>query len=87
MKCLETRRTPEGYRRRRYELDDGSRVTTIEVPIDMWVRHPRTARRAHVAACRPRAEQMLRAGSTIKAVAYDLDVPYASVRLWAAALK
>ena len=36
MKCLETRKTPDGYKRRRYELDDGQRQTTIEIPMDLW---------------------------------------------------
>lgn len=36
MKCLETRRTPEGFKRRRYQQDDGQRFTTIEVPAELW---------------------------------------------------
>lgn len=36
MKCLETRRTPEGFRRRRYQRDDGVRFSTIEVPAELW---------------------------------------------------
>lgn len=35
MKCLETRRTADGFKRRRYE-DNGVRFTTIEVPITVW---------------------------------------------------
>lgn len=87
MKCLETRRTAEGHRRRRYQLDDGSRVSTIEVPVDLWERHQRTVRAAAVSAARPRAEQMLRAGAPIKTVAYDLNLSYSTVRRWAAEIK
>lgn len=46
-RCLETRRTPEGFRRRRYE-QDGVRFTTIEVPLEVWkgsVRHDQVPRR------------------------------------------
>jgi hypothetical protein len=32
VKCLETRRTPDGFVRRRYLMDNGSRLTTIEAP-------------------------------------------------------
>lgn len=32
MKCLSTRTTPNGLKRRRYLLDDGRRLTTYEVP-------------------------------------------------------
>lgn len=35
MKCLETRRTADGFKRRRYE-DNGVRFTTIEVPVTVW---------------------------------------------------
>jgi len=36
MKCLETRTTVEGFKRRRYSDDTGQRFTTIEVPIETW---------------------------------------------------
>lgn len=32
MKCLETRTRSDGIRTRRYELDDGRRITMLEVP-------------------------------------------------------
>lgn len=32
MKCLSTRKRPDGLTRRRYLLDDGHRESTIEVP-------------------------------------------------------
>jgi transcriptional regulator NrdR family protein len=31
VKCLETRNTPKGFRRRRYLLDDNTRLTTYEI--------------------------------------------------------
>lgn len=35
--CLETRTTPEGFKRRRYLLADGvTRMTTMEVPLQVW---------------------------------------------------
>jgi len=33
MKCLSTRTRHDGMKVRRYELDDGSRITTIEIPV------------------------------------------------------
>lgn len=35
-RCLETRITPEGFKRRRYQSPTGVRSTTIEVPIELW---------------------------------------------------
>lgn len=32
MKCLETRTRPDGIKARRYQLDDGRRITTFELP-------------------------------------------------------
>ena len=36
MKCLETRRRPDGTRWRRYRGPDGQIVTTVEVPESVW---------------------------------------------------
>lgn len=36
MKCLETRTTPEGFKRRRYENEDGLRTTTVEIPLSVF---------------------------------------------------
>lgn len=36
MKCLETRTTRDGFRRRRYRTDYGTTITTIEVPEAIW---------------------------------------------------
>lgn len=54
MRCLETRETAEGYRRRRYETATGQRHTTIEVPIEVWRRVNSVGRQ------RNRAEQVSR---------------------------
>lgn len=37
-RCLSTRATPEGFKRRRYEDERGERRTTIEVPLELWHR-------------------------------------------------
>lgn len=36
MKCLSTRTTPDGFKRRRYEAKTGARHTTIEIPAELW---------------------------------------------------
>lgn len=36
MRCLSTRLTPDGFKRRRYELEPGVRFSTIEVPVEVW---------------------------------------------------
>ena len=33
MKCLETRTRADGIKSRRYELEDGRRMTTLELPV------------------------------------------------------
>ena len=35
-RCLETRTTPDGFKTRRYEREDGTRFSTIEVPLPTW---------------------------------------------------
>jgi hypothetical protein len=35
-KCLETRMTGEGFVRRRYQMVDGSRLTTYEIPSSVF---------------------------------------------------
>jgi len=35
-RCLETRATAEGFKRRRYEDEGGARRTTIEIPLELW---------------------------------------------------
>ena len=36
MRCLETRTTAEGFKRRRYEDRHGTRSTTIEIPVALF---------------------------------------------------
>lgn len=91
MKCLETRRTPEGFRRRRYE-QDGVRFTTIEVPIEVWrgaVRHDRVAERLaawHRAqsqlALKQRALRLLAEGWKPIAVAHETGFTERAVQRW-----
>lgn len=38
MKCLATRQTADGFRRRRYESPTGHRFSTVEVPLEVWNR-------------------------------------------------
>ncbi len=38
MKCLETRTTPEGFKRRRYRTASNVIQRTIEVPLELWDR-------------------------------------------------
>lgn len=57
MKCLETRETEEGYKRRRYETAAGHRFTTIEVPMEIWKRVNSVGRQRDRAAEAARALQ------------------------------
>ena len=92
-RCLETRRTPEGFRRRRYE-QDGVRFTTIEVPLKVWREVARADRvRAAVerhrrvqaaATLRTQALQLLSEGWKPSAVASHLNVADSTVRSWRA---
>ena len=90
-RCLETRRTPEGFRRRRYE-QDGVRFTTIEVPVEVWRAVARPDRIARALAGRENAaaqarrralgEHLLAQGWKPAAVANELNVSEAAVRQW-----
>lgn len=93
MKCIETRLTPEGFKRRRYVNNDGSRHTTYEVPatvlktlgrrrmaeaMETWVRG-QDARKA----VRERHEKivaMLADGAKPTAVAHEVGVSDERVR-------
>lgn len=78
-KCLETRKDPQGFRRRRYRRVDGAVFRTIEVPLEVWVgavRHDRVPERAAKKdrelarqALRAEALRMLAAGETPVVVA------------------
>lgn len=84
MKCLETRRRPDGLKVRRYRTDDGVTVRTIEIPIEVFrglVPRDRLAARlagrmAEVErqTKKQRALTMLRDGVKPVAIANDLGV-------------
>ncbi len=91
MKCLETRKTAEGWTRRRYERDDGTRVTTLELPLTVIKNIGTGKLRAAAAkfnrgeAARQRAARVReaiaeRADWKAVAVAHDLGVTEARVR-------
>lgn len=92
MKCLETRKTPEGFKRRRYQRDDGLRVTTIEVPLSVWNSINRQGRGADRAAqwnrarnreaIRARAVALVREGWKTIAVASELGLAVRSINRW-----
>ncbi len=84
MKCLETRRRPDGLKVRRYRTDEGVTVRTIELPMEVFrsiVRSEKLEARvaAHKRAIetktkRERALTMLRAGVKPVAIANDLGL-------------
>ena len=84
MKCLETRRRPDGLKVRRYRTDEGVTVRTIEIPVEVLravIRADRFDARvaAHKRAIetktkRERALTMLRAGVKPVAIANDLGL-------------
>lgn len=93
MKCLETRLRADGVRTRRYELADGRRVTTLEVPATVlkalgmgkvkdamatWKRGEQQRAQAH--ARRKRIEELLHQGTKPTAIAHELGVTDQRVR-------
>lgn len=99
-RVLETREVSPGMRRRRYERADGSRFTTIEVPITVlrtvasghrvdatlaaW--HRGEAARGLARERRVRAEELLRQGVKPTAIAHELGVSDQRVRQWRKAM-
>ena len=91
-RCLETRATPDGFRRRRYQRDDGVRFTTIEVPLQVWTHLNKMGRGSNRAAqwerarareaVRKQALQHLAAGWKAIASAHELGVPVRTVQRW-----
>lgn len=96
LKCLETRRRPDGLRRRRYE-SGGVKLATVEIPVQVfralvhptkltdrlasWQReHDRKARKAA-------AMQMLRGGDKAVAVAHFLNISVRTVEKYATELR
>lgn len=92
MKCLSTRTTSDGFKRRRYEMPSGQRVTTLEVPITVWAAINRQGRGSDRAAAwsRARARDNLRLraldhmnlGWKAEASAHDLGVPVRTIYRW-----
>lgn len=91
MRCLETRATAEGWRRRRYEDESGRRWTTLELPIEVLrsvgMGRLHECSRAHQRGVeqRERARQLReevarRDGWKVAAIAHDLGVTEMRVR-------
>lgn len=93
MKCLETRTRADGIKSRRYELDDGRRITMLELPATVikgigmkrvqelmatWQRGER--QRANGGARRQRIEELLRERVKPLAIADEVGVTDTRVR-------
>jgi hypothetical protein len=76
-KCLEVRETPEGYKRRRYQDQDGTRHTTIEIPLELWQELNADAQTMNER--RERAWQLRAMGLKTGQIAERLGVQYRSV--------
>jgi DNA-binding NarL/FixJ family response regulator len=70
-KCLETRMSRHGYIRRRYLMDDGTRMTTIEAPLAVWKGTGRIAKNiaAHINGGEIRASAAARKRLVLKLTA------------------
>lgn len=92
MKCLSTRTTSDGFKRRRYESPTGQRFTTLEVPITVWAGINRQGRGSDRAAAwsrarsrddlRTRAFAHMKEGWKAEASAHDLGVPVRTIYRW-----
>lgn len=89
MKCLATRTTPDGLKRRRYLLDDGRRVSTTELPTAVLATVGMGKVRAHLAAWRrgetlrargKRIDVLIAQGWKPAAIAQEIGVSEAAVR-------
>lgn len=93
MKCLETRTRPDGIKSRRYQLEDGRRITMLEVPatvlkaigmskvqeaMQIWQRGEKQRSKSH--ARRQRIEEMLAAGIKPTAIAFEVGCTDQRVR-------
>jgi protein-disulfide isomerase-like protein with CxxC motif len=93
MKCLETRARADGIRARRYELDDGRRTTTFELPasvikaigmkkvqeaMQIWRRGEQQRSESHTR--RQRIEEMLAQGIKPTAIAHEVGCTDQRVR-------
>lgn len=93
MKCLETRTRPDGIKSRRYQLDDGRRITTFELPatvikgiglkrvqefMEIWQRGEQQRSESHDR--RQRIVEMLQQGIKPTAIAHEVGVTDQRVR-------
>lgn len=93
MKCLETRTRKDGIKTRRYELEDGRRITTLELPVtvlkgigmkrvqefmEIWQRGELQRTGSH--ARRQRIEALLRERVKPTAIADEVGVTEQRVR-------
>lgn len=93
MKCLETRMRADGIRSRRYELEDGRRITMLELPatvlkgigmkrvqefMEIWQRGEKARSGSH--SRRQRIEQMLAENIKPTAIAHEVGVTETRVR-------
>lgn len=97
MKCLETRKQPNGTTRRRYRTEDGLIVWTVEVPEAVWNFLNKQGRgndrlaanlraRARVEK-RTEALRMIEDGWKAIAVSHELGVSVRTIERWRAASK
>lgn len=100
-RVLETRTVAPGMRRRRYERANGTRYSTVEIPLTVLKRvssaaqidaalaawHRGEASRALAVERQVRAETLLRQGVKPTAIAHELGVSDQRVRQWRAALR
>ena len=93
MRCLETRTRTDGIKSRRYELEDGRRITTLELPatvirsigmkrvqefMETWQRGEK--QRTNRNTRRQRIEELLRERVKPLAIADEVGVTEARVR-------
>lgn len=95
VRLLETRRVARNVKRRRYEREDGTRFTTLEVPVTVlgafgrkrvdeavgrWERGE--VKRETASKRKARAQELLRQGVKVAAIAHELGVSEARARQW-----
>jgi hypothetical protein len=93
MKCLETRTRADGMKSRRYELDDGRRITMLELPasvikaiglkrvqqcMETWQRGEKQRTESH--SRRQRIEELLRENVKPTAIAHEVGCTDQRVR-------
>jgi hypothetical protein len=91
-RCLETRTTKDGFKRRKYQAVNGVITRTIEVPIEVWNHINRMGRASDRAAqwrrtrerdaLRMKACELMQAGWKPLAVSSELGVPVRTLQRW-----